>query len=359
MAKEKGMKKTSKKRKPEPEPEPEADDDPIIEEDEEEPEDVAEGDGNEEADEGGEEGEGEGGDEEEEGEEEEPDEEDEAAKAAREAKKAAKKKSNQRASNIRKSKSAKSKGYRRLAVMALTGSKKGTLTSHNRPVDHEDIFDTPMARGVSTTRYKNAFTLNAINRMCKFMPENVNVPSYGEDEFKLRTALHNESLGREAANVVRANLEPIVHKILTQTILTRWDAGGKPRIGAYDIHVATRALLPQLDVSASFPIGVIRNAQITPEPKFKEETKMVNGERKKYMAPKDPEKKILSLPTKEYEQQQAEMAEVKKLRVHARKVADTKLKARQERKNKRQKGGDADNPAVARASGGAAVASLL
>lgn len=362
MAKGKGSQKASKKPK-EPDPESE-DDDPPVEEEEEDEDDVPEGDDCEEADEeggaeegGAEEGEEEEGEEEEGEEEEGEDEEDEAKRLAREAKKAAKKKSNERASNIRKCKSAKSKGYRRLALMALTGSKKGTLVSHNRPTDQEDTFDTPVLRGAATDRYKNAFTLNAINRMCKFLPENTNAPSYGEDEFKLRTALHNESLGREAANVIRANLEPVVHKILTQTILTRWDAGGKPRIGAYDIHVATRALLPHLDVSASFPIGVIRNAQSTPEPKFKEATKIVNGVSKKYLVPKDDEKTILVLPTKEYEQQQTMKEEVKKMRVHARKVAEKKQKDREERKNKRQKGGNVESCVAA--CSGAAVAPIV
>ena len=243
--------------------------------------------------------------------------------------------------------------------MSLTATKKVTVTSHNRPADADAMFDAPMPRNSATDRYKNAFTLNAVNRFCKFLPENISMPCYTEDEFKLRTALHNESLGREAANVIRANLEPVVHKILTQTILNRWDSGGKPRIGAYDIHVAARSLLPQLDVSSSFPIGVIRNAQMTPEPKFKEMTKMVGGVRKKYFVPKDPEKKILGLPTKEFEQQQAELAEVKKMRIYAKKAADTKQKVREDRKNKRQKGDSADGGAAMPTSGGAAVAPLV
>jgi hypothetical protein len=221
--------------------------------------------------------------------------------------------------------------------MSLTGSKKGSLISHNRLTDNDAVFDVPVSRGFATQRYKNALTLNAINRMCKFLPENITAPSYGEEEFKLRTALHNESLGRESANVIRANLEPILHKILTQTILTRWDAGGKPRISAYDIHVSTRSILPHLDVSASFPIGVIRNAQMTPEPKFKEATKMVNGEKKNYKVPKDVEKKILDLPSNEYEKQDVEILHVKKLRMHAKKAAESKQKQRDSRKNKRQK----------------------
>lgn len=362
-------KKTSKKRK-EPEPDPEYVETSEPEEDEDEPVDVPEGDGDEEADEqGGEEGDdGAGGGDDEDEEAEEDDEDDEEAeddeddaekKAAREAKKAAKKKSNQRSANIRKCKSAKSKGYRRLAIMTLTGSKRGTVNSHNRPSDADVIFDTPITRNVTTERYKNAFTLNAVNRMCKFLPENVTAPCYGEEEFKLRTALHNESLGREAANVVRANLEPIVHKILTKAVMARWDAGGKPRIGAYDIHVAARELLPLLDVSSSFSIGVIRNAQVTPEPKFIQKSKMVNGERKKFYVPKDPDRKILDLTSKEVEMQQEEIAEVKKQRSHAKKTFEAKQKTRDDRKNKRQKPNGGQGGAVARASGGAAVAPIV
>ena len=362
MTKGKGTaKRSSGSKRKDPEPEPEDEEDPPVEDDEEEPEDVPEGDGEEEeADEQGEEGEeGEDGEEGEEGGEEEEGEEDEAdaaKRAAREAKKEAKKKSNARAANIRKCKSAKSKGYRKLAIMTLTGSKKGTITSHNRPVDDEVMFDAPVPRVASTERYKNAFTINAVNRMCKFLPENITAPSYGDDEFKLRTALHNESLGREAANVVRANLEPIVHKILTKAIMARWDTGGKPRIGAYDIHVASRELLPQLDVSSSFAIGVIRNAQVTPEPKLTEITKTVGGQKKKIMVPKDPERKILSLSNKEVEHQQDEISAVKEQRKHASKIASAKQKVRDERKNKRHKGAQ---DTVARASGGSAVAPLV
>jgi hypothetical protein len=98
---------------------------------------------------------------------------------------------------------------------------------------------------------------------------------------------------------------------------------------------------------------------MTPEPKFKEMSKMVGGVRKKYYVPKDAEKKILSLPTKEYEQQQAEMAEVKKLRIHAKKAAEMKQKKRDDRKNKRQRGTDADDGAAKPAAGGAAVAPLV
>jgi hypothetical protein len=356
------VKKTSKKRK-EPEPDPEYAENSEPEDDEDEPVDEPEGEGDEEADEQvgeeGDDGEEGGEDEEEDEEDEEEDEGDAEKKAAREAKKAAKKKSNQRSANIRKCKSAKSKGYRRLAIMTLTGSRRGTVNSHNRPADLDVVFDTPITRNVTTERYKNAFTLNAVNRMCKFLPENVSAPCYGEDEFKLRTALHNESLGREAANVVRANLEPIVHKILTKAVMARWDAGGKPRIGAYDIHVAARELLPLLDVSSSFSIGVIRNAQVTPEPKFIQKTKTVNGEKKKFYVPRDPERKILDLTSKEVEMQQEEIAEVKKQRSHAKKTFEAKQKTRDDRKNKRQKPNGGQGGAVARASGGAAVAPIV
>jgi hypothetical protein len=76
---------------------------------------------------------------------------------------------------------------------------------------------------------------------------------------------------------------------------------------------------------------------MTPEPKFKEATKMVNGEKKNYKVPKDVEKKILDLPSSEYEKQDVEILHVKKLRMHAKKAAESKQKQRDGRKNKRQK----------------------
>ena len=363
----KSSKKSSKKSKA-PNLEPVDDDDREDSElfgEEEEPEDTPEGDGDEEVDEDWEAGGAEGDeeddddDEDEEDEDDEGDEEDDEARAQREAKKAAKKRSRERSSNIRKCKSAKSKGYRRLSLISLTGSKKGSIQLHNRPVDTEVLFDVPTPRAASSVRYKNAFTLNAVNRFCRFMPENVSHPTYTESEFKIRTKLHNESLGCEAANVIRANVEPVMHKILTQVILNRWDVGGKPRIAAYDIHCATRALLPHLDVSASCPIGIIRHAQMTPEPKFETKWKMVSGEKKAYKVPKDPDKKILSLPVAEFEQTHVEINKVKELRQHFKSAVETKRKLAEARKLKK-KGASGESPnSGSAATGGEAVASIV
>jgi hypothetical protein len=346
MAKGKGTANKATKKRKDPEPEPD-EEDPPVEDDQEEPDDEPEADGNEEVDEA------EGGEEGEEGEEGgEEDEEDEEEDEERAAKKAAKKAYLERSRNLRNNKSAKSKGYRRLALLSLTGSKKGSVMSHNRTPDAEDTWDTPVVRSATGTRYKNSNSLNAINRMCKFMPENFNQPSYTKSEFELRTSLATESLGREAANVIRANMEPIAHKILTQAILNRWDGGGKPRVGAYDIHLAARALIPCLDVSSSFPIGVIRNAQLTPVPQYVGVKSTVDGKTKTTYKLKDPKRKILDLPEKESEQVETEVAKCKELKKHAKKVLDATMSKKEARKSKKQKtmpasGGEAVAPMVA------------
>ena len=342
MAKGKGTAKKSTKKRNEPEPEPEDEEDPPVEDDEEEPADEPEADGNEEVDEAEEGEEGEEGEEDEEGEEE-----------AQESEKAQKKRvSRERERNLRNNKSAKAKGYRRLALIALTGSKKGSIMSHNRTPSADDSFDTPIVRSVTGARYKNAISLNSINRMCKFMPENFNQPSYTKGEFQLRTSMATESLGREAANVIRANVEPIAHKILTQAIISRWDGGGKPRIGAYDIHLAARTLQPCLDVSSSFPIGLVRNAQLTPVPQYVGIKKKVDGKEKVVgYKLKDPNRKILELPEKESEAAEAEVSKCKELRQYAKKTFSDKIKEGETRKAKKQK--------TAPASGGEAVAPMV
>jgi hypothetical protein len=84
--------------------------------------------------------------------------------------------------------------------------------------------------------------------------------------------------------------------------------------------------------------------------------KIINGEKKQISVPKDPEKKILGLMSKEVEQQQDEIAAVKEQRKHAVKIAAAKQKGRDDRKGKRQKGPEG---AATRASGGSAVAPLV
>jgi len=275
--------------------------------------------------------EGEEGEEGEDGEEDEEDEEeeDEESHTQDETQTHKQQRTSSRASIIRKHRSAKSKGYRRLSMIRLTGNKQGSLNSHNRNADPDVLCDVPCARSPSVNGYANAITLNSINRLCRFVPENIKSTTYTEEEFKLRTELHHESIGKEVANIIRANVEPVAHKILTAAILSRLDSGSVPRISAYDIHAATRALEPQLDFTASFPMGLIRNAQITPEPKFRKVEKLINGKRKWVNEHRDTSKKIIDVTSNDYDVQKSELALAKKLRsFSSKKAGEAKVKTR-------------------------------
>lgn len=334
-------KKSKKKAVEEPEPEPEEEE--YHDEDEEEEDDNEEVAAMEEDD--GEDGEEEAGEDEEDEEGEDVD----AGNGKRERSKAA-----QLRAVIRKSRTQKAKGYRRLAMMSLTGSKRGTLQANLRATDAETLFDVPAARVTSTDSYKAVLSLNAISRMCKFVPNNLGGVSYTPEELKRRAELSQEPLTQAAAQVVRGNIEVIAHKIIVNTLLNRWDGSGKPKISAYDIHMATRNLEPQLDFSSSFPIGLIRNAQTTPEPFFIAKTKTVNGKTVKYKEPKDKNKFILNPSTIDNSNAVREKAAVTDMRKSTTKMIIEKIKARKARKGK-----PADEAADAPATGGEAVAPMM